>query len=104
MLPKDLKSVAPSALRSETDNAACYDPDLLPAIAPLDTSQHLGHQGADLIGEGVFFMELDPFQLAVGCYPILQIALYIYMAGDLPLAITVAPIVEAAKVRIGAWR
>ena len=42
-------------------------------------------------------MELDPFQLAVGCYPVLQIALYIYLAGHLPLAITVAPIVEAAK-------
>ncbi len=42
-------------------------------------------------------MELDPFQLAVGCYPIFQIALYIYMAGHLPLAITEVPIVEAAK-------
>ena len=26
--------------------AACYDPDLLLSIAPLDASQHLGHQQA----------------------------------------------------------
>jgi hypothetical protein len=50
-------------------------------------------QGADLISDGIFTLELDPFQLAVGCYPVLQIAL----VGHLPLTVTVAPIVEAAK-------
>ena len=59
--------------------------------------ERFDEQGADLINDGVFTLELDPFQLAVGCYPVLQIALYIYLAGHLPLAITVAPIVEAAK-------
>jgi hypothetical protein len=42
-------------------------------------------------------LELDPLQLAVGCYPILHIALYIYLAGHLPLTATVEPVVEAAK-------
>ncbi len=50
-----------------------------------------------MINDGIFTLELDPFQMAVGCYPVLHIALYIYLAGHLPLAITVAPIVEAAK-------
>ena len=59
--------------------------------------ERFDEQGADLINDGVFTLELDPFQLAVGCYPVLQIALYIYLAGHLPLAVTVAPIVEAAK-------
>ena len=59
--------------------------------------ERFDEQGADLINDGVFTLELDPFQLAVGYYPVLKIALYIYLAGHLPLAITVAPIVEAAK-------
>ncbi len=57
--------------------------------------ERFDEQGADLISDWIFTLELDPFQLAVDCYPVLQIALYIYMAGHLPLAITVAPIVEA---------
>ncbi len=62
---------------------------------------HILHASArihtDLNNGGIFTLELGPFQLAVGCYPFLQIALFIYLAGHLPLAITVAPIVEAAK-------
>jgi hypothetical protein len=30
-------------------------------------------QGADLINDGVFTLDLDPVQLALGCYPVLQI-------------------------------
>lgn len=55
--------------------------------------ERFDEQGADLINNGIFTLELDPFQLAVGCYPVLQIAL----VGHLPLTVTVAPIVEAAK-------
>ena len=54
-------------------------------------------QGVDLINDGVFTLDLDPVQLALGCYPVLQIALYIYLQGHLPLQVSVAPIVEAAK-------
>ena len=35
-------------------------------------------RGADLIDDGVFGIELDPVQMALGCYPILQIALHIF--------------------------
>ena len=35
-------------------------------------------ESADLIDDGVFGIELDPVQMALGCYPILQIALHIF--------------------------
>ncbi len=50
-----------------------------------------------MINDGIFTLDLDPAQLALECYPVLQIALYIYLQGQLPLQVTVAPIVEAAK-------
>ena len=45
----------------------------------------------------MFELELDGLQLAVGCYPILQIALYLFFDHHLPMEVAEAPIVEAAK-------
>ena len=54
-------------------------------------------KGADLIRDGVFALELDGLQLAMGCYPAMQIALYLFFDHQLPMEVTAAPIVEAVK-------
>jgi len=54
-------------------------------------------RGADLIDDGVFGIELDPVQMALGCYPVLQIALHIFYEYHAPVEASIAPIVEAAK-------
>ena len=54
-------------------------------------------RGAGLIDDGVFGIELDPVQMALGCYPVLQIALHIFYEYHAPIEAPTAPIVEAAK-------
>ena len=54
-------------------------------------------RGADHIDDGDFTLELDPVQLALGCYPVLQIALHIFYANHVPIEAPSAPMVEAAK-------
>ncbi len=44
-----------------------------------------------------FGLELDPVRLALGCYPVLQIALHIFYEHHVPVEVTSAPMAEAAK-------
>ena len=54
-------------------------------------------KGAYAIRDNRFILELDPVEMAMGCYPLLQIALHLYYANHTAISPLVAPIVDAAK-------
>jgi len=60
-------------------------------------SDRFDEMGADLIRDGAFIFEADPVQLALGCYPILQIALHMYYDFHAPIELAVSPLVELAR-------
>ena len=60
-------------------------------------SERFDEKGADLLADGHCIVEADPLQLALGCPPLLQIALQLFLKHHAPTSVAQAEIVEIAK-------
>ena len=60
-------------------------------------SDRFDEKASDLIRDRKVKFDLNPLELAMGCYPILQLALQLYYMHHSPIAPSSSPIVEIAK-------
>ena len=60
-------------------------------------SDRFDEQASDLIHDWKVKLNLNPLELAMGCYPILQLALALFYAHHAPITPSASPIVDIAK-------